>query len=191
MFTDMVGYTALTQSNETLALSLLQTQSGILLPLIRAHRGVPIKTIGDAHLAEFESALEAVLCAVEIQEQLEEYNRKTSPEQNLRLRIGIHVGDVVHQGNDVFGDAVNIASRIEPLAEPGGICLSQQVYDQVQNKVKFKLEKLPFHQLKNVSSRIEVYKVIDTKPDLVFPEQDMPKERISARVGRTNTWQMA
>jgi len=180
MFTDMVGYTALTQSNETLALGLLQTQSGILLPLIRAHKGTPIKTIGDAHLAEFESALEAVRCAVEIQRQVSEYNRSAPPEQAFKLRVGIHVGDVVHTGNDVFGDAVNIASRIEPLAEPGGVCLSQQVYDQVQNKVEFGLEKLPFHQLKNVASHIEVYKVVDTKPDLnVALEQDMPKERVA------------
>jgi TolB-like protein/Tfp pilus assembly protein PilF len=180
MFTDMVGYTALTQNKESLALGLLQTQSGILLPLIRGHQGTPIKTIGDAHLAEFESALEAVLCAVEIQRRILEYNRSAPPEQTFKLRVGIHVGDVVHTENDVFGDAVNIASRIEPLAEPGGICLSQQVYDQVQNKVEFKLEKIPFHQLKNVSAHIEVYKLIDARPDLtVFPEQDMPKERVA------------
>jgi TolB-like protein/Tfp pilus assembly protein PilF len=161
-------------------MSLLQTQSGILLPLIRAHGGTPVKTIGDAHLAEFESALEAVLCAVEIQRRIHEYNGSAPPEQAFKLRVGIHIGDVIHKGNDVFGDAVNIASRIEPLAEPGGVCLSQQVYDQVQNKVQFKFERLPFHQLKNVSSRIEVYKVIDTEPDLrVLPEQDMPKERVA------------
>jgi adenylate cyclase len=180
MFTDMVGYTALTQGNEALALNLLQTQSGILLPLIVAHKGTPVKTIGDAHLAEFESALEAVRCAVEIQRQIRGYNRSAPPEQTFRLRVGIHVGDVVHQSDDVFGDAVNIASRIEPLAEPGGICLSQQVYDQVQNKVEFRFEKLTYHQLKNVSARIEVYKVIDAEPDLkVLPEQDMPKERVA------------
>jgi adenylate cyclase len=159
MFTDMVGYTTLTQSNEPLALGLLETQSGILLPLIRTHGGTPVKTIGDAHLAEFGSALEAVRCAMDIQRRLGDYARSVPSDQAFKLRIGVHVGDVVHREHDVFGDAVNIASRIEPLAEPGGVCISQQVYDQVQNKVEFKFEKLPTRQLKNVSVSIDVYKV--------------------------------
>jgi len=180
MFTDMVGYTALTQSNEALALGLLETQKGILLPLVREHGGTPVKTIGDAHLAEFSSALEAVLCAVAIQRKFRDRERTAPPERQFKLRIGIHVGDVIHRENDVFGDAVNIASRIQPLADPGGICISQQVYDQVQNKVDFRLERLPLRQLKNVSTTIEVYKVIDTEPDLrVAPEPDMPKERVA------------
>ena len=180
MFTDMVGYTALTQSNEALALGLLETQKGILLPLVREHGGTPVKTIGDAHLAEFSSALEAVRCAVDIQRKFRERERTAPQEQQFKLRIGIHVGDVVHRDNDVFGDAVNIASRIQPLADPGGVCISQQVYDQVQNKVDFKLEKLPLRQLKNVNTTIEVYKVVDTVPELrTAPEPDMPKERVA------------
>jgi adenylate cyclase len=180
MFTDMVGYTALTQSNETLALGLLETQSGILLPLIRAHGGTPVKTIGDAHLAEFGSALEAVRCAVEIQREIKEYSTSALPTRAFRLRIGIHVGDVVHKDNDVFGDAVNIASRLEPLADPGGICISQQVYDQVQNKVDYRLERLPLHQLKNVSMAIEAYRVTDVQPARrVVGEQEMLKERVA------------
>ena len=163
MFTDMVGYTAMTQRDEALAMTLLEKQNGILLPLIRKHGGNPVKTIGDAHLAEFESALEAVRCAVEIQRQVREYAGSVPPEQSFKMRIGIHVGDVVHKDNDVFGDAVNIASRLEPIADPGGVCISQQVFDQVSNKVEFKLERLPVQQLKNVSMRIEVYKVIDTE----------------------------
>jgi TolB-like protein/Tfp pilus assembly protein PilF len=180
MFTDMVGYTSLTQSNEPLALSLLQTQEGILLPLIRTHGGTPVKTIGDAHLAEFDSALEAVRCAVEIQWKLREYNKSASPRERFMLRVGIHVGDVVHKDNDVFGDAVNIASRLEPLAEPGGVCISQQAYDQVHNKVEFRMEKLPFHELKNVSSRIEAYKVVqEESPRNTAFENEMPKERVA------------
>jgi len=179
MFTDMVGYTALTQSNEPHALSLLRTQDGIVLPLVRAHGGTPIKTIGDAHLAEFESALEAVLCAVEIQRKVKEH-QGASPSEGFNLRIGIHVGDVVHRDNDVFGDAVNIAARLEPLAEPGGVCISQQVYDQVQNKVDFRLEKLPFHQPKNVAARIDAYKVIDVQPAMASAASgDLPKDRVA------------
>ncbi len=177
MFTDMVGYTALTQANESSALSLLRTQDGIVLPPIRAHGGTPVKTIGDAHLAEFDSALEAVTCAVEIQRRVKEHRAK-APGEGFELRIGVHIGDVVHRDSDVFGDAVNIASRLEPLAAPGGVCISQQVYDQIQNKVPFKLERLPFHQLKNVSSRIDAYSVIDVEPRPVSPAE-MPKERVA------------
>jgi adenylate cyclase len=180
MFADMVGYTALTQSNEALALSLLETQKGVILPLVREHGGTPVKTIGDAHLAEFSSALEAVRCAMDIQRSMRQRAGNVPPEQQFKLRIGIHVGDVIHKENDVFGDAVNIASRIQPLADPGGVCISQQVYDQVQNKVDFRLEKLPQRQLKNVSTVIEVYRVIETEPDLrTMPEPDMPRERVA------------
>ena len=180
MFTDIAGYTILTQRNEPLALSLLEKQNEIVLPLIRAHGGTPIKTIGDAQLAEFDSALAAVNCAVEIQRRLREYSMSSSPEQDFKLRIGIHVGDVVHKENDVFGDSVNIASRLEPIAEPGGICISQQVYDQIHNKVEYKIKKLPTQQLKNVSSRIEMYSVSEVEsPRSRVSEQDAPKERVA------------
>ena len=179
MFTDIAGYTAITQSDESTALALLETQSGILLPLIRSHGGTPIKSIGDGHLAEFDSALEAVRCAMDIQTKVREYGQSAPAGRAFKLRIGVHVGDVVHRSNDVFGDAVNIAARIEPLAEPGSVCISQQVYDQVQNKLPLKFEKLPFRQLKNVSMRIEVYKVSEMESTSVFPEQEMPKERVA------------
>jgi adenylate cyclase len=179
MFTDMVGYTAITQSDEVLALSLLETQSGILLPLIRSHGGTPVKTIGDAHLAEFDSALEAVTCAAEIQRRVSEYGKRAGQAKAFKLRIGIHVGDVIHKSNDVFGDAVNIAARIEPLAEPGGICISQQVFDQVHNKVRYRLEKLPPRHLKNVNMTVEVYRVIEMEPAVDLPEAEMLKERVA------------
>jgi adenylate cyclase len=183
MFTDMAGYTALTQKNESLALSLLEKQTGILLPLIREFGGVPIKTIGDAHLAEFDSALAAVQCAMEIQKKVGEHNVAAPGDQSFKLRIGIHVGDVVHKDNDVFGDAVNIAARLEPLADPGGVCISQQVYDQIQNKVKFRLERLPARQLKNVNSRIDIYRVSEAEEHsfsrVSDEELQLPRERIA------------
>jgi adenylate cyclase len=181
MFTDMTGYTALTQRDESLALSLLDKQNGILLPLIRAFGGTPVKTIGDAHLAEFDNTLAAIRCAVEIQRKVEMYDKSASPEEGFKLRIGIHLGDVIHKDNDVYGDAVNIAARLQPIAEPGGVCVSQQVYDQVQNKVEFKLERLPARQLRNVNSRINVYRVIDSKaaPASIVEEEDQPKERVA------------
>ena len=118
-----------------------------------------MKTIGDSFLVEFQSALEATECAIEIQQFLHDYNLSSPEEWKIRLRIGIHLGDVLHDKSDVFGDAVNIASRIEPLAEPGGICVSEQVYAQVRNKLRLPLSTLGKRDLKNVGVPVEVYRV--------------------------------
>jgi len=159
MFTDIVGYTHLSQANETLALELLAEHRGILRPTFLAHGGTEVKTIGDAFLLEFKSALEAVLCAVEMQEKLKDRNKGILPSRRLELRIGIHVGDVVSEEGDISGDAVNVASRIEPLAEPGGICISQQVFDQIRNKTSLGIDKMGDVALKNVDIPLGVYKI--------------------------------
>jgi len=124
MFTDIVGYTRMSQSDERLALELLAEHRELVRPLLLSHGGTEIKTIGDAFLVEFKSALDGVLCAVEIQKQMSERNSSVPRERRLELRVGVHLGDVVHEGGDVYGDAVNVASRIEPLAESGGVCIS-------------------------------------------------------------------
>jgi class 3 adenylate cyclase len=122
--------------------------------------GKEIKTIGDSFLVEFDSALSATLCAVEIQKFLHDYNISTRDEWKIKLRIGIHLGDVVRRHGDIFGDAVNIASRIQPLSEPEGICISQQVFDQIRNKTSYPLVKLESVELKNVTVSVKVYKVV-------------------------------
>ncbi|MBI2947077.1 MAG: tetratricopeptide repeat protein [Verrucomicrobia bacterium] len=160
MFTDMVGYSALAQRNEALALELLEEHRRLLRPVFPKHNGREVETAGDAFLVEFASALEAVRCAMEIQEQLSERNRTAPPERAIRLRIGIHVGDVVHKDGKVMGDAVNIAARIEPLAEAGGICLSRPVFDQVANKLEVALVKLGSPELKNIKVPMEVYRMV-------------------------------
>ncbi len=159
MFTDIVGYTALTQSDEGEALQILDRHNKLIRPFFGKYHGREVKTIGDSFLVEFESALDATVCAVEIQKFLLTYNSSSADRWKIKLRIGIHVGDVVKKNGDIFGDAVNIASRIQPLAEPGGICVSQQIYDQVHNKIGYPLLLLEVHELKNVAFRTDVYAV--------------------------------
>jgi adenylate cyclase len=160
MFTDMVGYTALTQSNESLALEVIDRHNRLLRPFFPRFHGREVKAIGDSFLVEFESALDALSCAVEIQSYLHDYNISSRDEWKINIRIGIHLGDVTQRAGDVFGDAVNIAARIEPIAEPEGICLSEQVYDQVRNKSAQTLVKLGRRDLKNVEFPIDVYRVV-------------------------------
>ncbi len=159
MFTDIVGYTSLTQRDETGAMELLEKQRGLVRPLLVKHGGREVKTIGDAFLIEFESALEAVRCAFDIQQSLHEFNSGLPIDRRILLRIGVHLGDVIHSQSDVYGDAVNIASRIEPLANPGGVCISEQVHDHIKNKSDFQLLSLGKRELKNVGEPVEVFKV--------------------------------
>ncbi|MCI4319293.1 MAG: hypothetical protein L3K23_04060 [Thermoplasmata archaeon] len=159
MFTDMVGFTALTQRDEHHALELLEAHHRLLRPIFPDYHGREIKTIGDSFLVEFDSALEATACAIEVQRRLQQHNLRVTEPDRILVRIGIHLGDVVHSEDDVLGDAINLASRIEPLAEPGGICISEQVFAQVHNKVANSMTKLPRTALKNVEFPMEVYAV--------------------------------
>jgi adenylate cyclase len=158
VFTDIVGYTALTQSDERLAMQLLEKHRELIRPILLKHSGREVKTMGDAFLFEFGSALEATECAVEMQQALHSYNEGVT--DKVLVRVGVHLGDIIHREGDVYGDAVNIASRIEPLAPGGGICISQQVYDQVKNKVSYSFDRLETPHLKNVKDPIEVYQVL-------------------------------
>jgi adenylate cyclase len=169
MFTDIVGYTALTQSNEAQALEVLRKHTRLLKPFFPRFRGREVKTIGDSFLLEFDSALYAVNCAIEIQKFLHDYNISSKNGWKIKLRIGIHLGDVERKRGDIFGDAVNIASRIEPLADSEGICISEQVYDQVRNKVANPMVEVSHGGLKNVATPICVYKV-------VMPWETAPRE---------------
>jgi adenylate cyclase len=159
MFTDIVGYTASAQTDETSALKLLQEQEELVRPLLATHQGREIKSMGDGFLVEFGSALRAVQCAIDIHQHLHTRNSQHGVTP-IRLRIGVHLGDVEERGGDIFGDSVNVAARIEPLAEPGGICISEPVFGQVRNKIPNPIEKLEPKVLKNVRFPVEVYRVI-------------------------------
>lgn len=150
MFTDIVGFTSLMGEDENRALALLQKNREFQKARIGEHNGEWLKEMGDGTLSSFGSAVEAVNCARAIQIGLRD-------DPDLTLRIGIHVGDVVFEEGDIFGDGVNVASRIEPLAKPGGICLSGRVYDDIRNKPDVDAVLLGEKQLKNVKHPVKVY----------------------------------
>lgn len=160
MFTDMVGYTALGQTNEPLSLDLVEEQRKLVRPILTSNRGREVKTIGDGLLVEFPSALEAVNCATKIQQAMDQRNRIVPSDRKMKLRIAIHVGDVEHRNGDIYGDAVNVASRIPPFTDPGGVCITGQVFDHIRNRKEFRTESLGRHELKNVMAPVEIYKVM-------------------------------
>ncbi|MBC7827841.1 MAG: tetratricopeptide repeat protein [Chitinophagaceae bacterium] len=157
MFTDMVGYSALSQKNEALALELLDEHRKILRPIFPVHNGREIETAGDSFFVEFQSAVEAAHCAIEIQSALHQRNTTEPAQRHITLRIGLHIGDVVYVDNHVHGDGVNIAARMEPLAVPGGICISEDVARQIRNKVPYPVIQLENEKLKNISMPMDIY----------------------------------
>jgi len=160
MFTDMVGYSALSQRDDKLALQLLEEHRRLLREIFPRFHGTEIKTIGDAFLVEFQSALEAAQCAIAIQRTLAHRNTDAPPDRRIEVKIGIHIGDVVHRSGDVYGDGVNIASRIEPLAGAGGICVSMDVERQIRNAVETHFEKLAPIELKNISVPMDLFRIV-------------------------------
>jgi TolB-like protein/cytochrome c-type biogenesis protein CcmH/NrfG len=175
MFTDLDDYSALAHKNEPLSLELLDEYRRLLRPLFSKHDGQEIKTLADGFLVEFASALRAVQCAVAIQKVLSIHNAGAATEQQIFARIGIHLGDIEHSAGDILGDGVNIASRIEPLAELGGVCITQQVYDQIFNKIETSLVSIGKPPLKNIGTPIEVYKLILPWESEKYPATAAPR----------------
>jgi adenylate cyclase len=182
MFTDMVGFTALAQRDEELAMQLLDEQRRMIRALLTDYKGREVDTIGDGFFVEFASSLEAFRCAIAIQSELKEWNAQHPRESRVLIRIGIHLGDVIHRGREVSGDAVNVASRIEALAPPGGICVTAQVYASILNKVPHEFETLGMPRLKNVDTPIEVYRVAGYGEEVNHPTRfwsALPKDRVA------------
>src|SRR5213082_4231289 len=160
MFTDMVGYSALAQRDDKVALELLEEHRRLLREIFPRFHGTEIKTIGDAFLVEFGSALQAARCAIEIQRALAKRNHDVTHDRRIQLKIGIHIGDVVHREGDVYGYGVNIASRIEQLAGAGGICVSMDVERQIRNALEARFEKFGSADLKNIKLRMDLFRII-------------------------------
>src|SRR5262245_49890934 len=160
---DVVGYSRLMETDEAGTLSALKTRrKQVLEPLVARHQGRVFKVTGDGVLAEFTSAVNAVQCAVDLQQGMAAANDGQPEERHIVLRIGVNLGDVMVEGSDLYGDGVNIAARLEAIAEPGGIMVSGTAYDHIKSKVKVVLEDIGAQSLKNIAEPVRVYRVADT-----------------------------
>ncbi|WP_119462954.1 adenylate/guanylate cyclase domain-containing protein [Rhodospirillaceae bacterium SYSU D60014] len=177
--TDVVGYSRLMGRDETGTLERLKAyRKELVEPLIDAHQGRVVKLMGDGALVEFGSVVDAVECAVAIQTGMAERERNTPEHERIRLRIGINLGDVIHEDSDLYGDGVNVAARLEQIAEPGGIVVSGTAYDHLQGKLACAFQYLGERRLKNIERAARVYRVASdsTTPTsvLALPLPDKP-----------------
>jgi len=156
---DVKGYSRLMGEDEDATIRTLEAYRQAMAKLIERHQGRVVDAIGDNLLAEFSSAADAVKCAVEIQEELRARNDILLPSHRMEFRIGVNLGDVVEEGDRIYGDGINIAARIEGLADPGGVCISGTVYDSVADKMPFECQYLGEQTVKNITKPIRVYKI--------------------------------
>src|SRR5947208_7787795 len=163
---DVVGYSRLASVDEDRTLARLRAlRSDLIDPTIAVHNGRVVKRTGDGALVEFRSVVDAVRCAVEVQNAMVERNAGLPPERRIEFRIGIHLGDVVEESDgDLMGDGVNIAARLESIAKPGAICLSEDAYRQVKARLDLEVGDLGPTQLKNIVEPIRVYSVEVDRP---------------------------
>jgi len=175
LITDVVGYSRLMGRDETATVMTLETYKGVMSTLIKEHRGRVVDSPGDNLLAEFSSVVDAVNCAVEIHREISERNEGIPDSQKMEFRIGINVGEVIEDKGKIYGDGVNIAARLESLANPGGTCISGFVYNQIKNKVKLDYDYLGEKTVKNINEPVHVYRVL---PFSGFSEPIMSKAKI-------------
>jgi adenylate cyclase len=157
---DVAGYSRLMGMDEEGTHERLKAHFRQLVdPKIEEHRGRVVKNTGDGMLAEFVSVVDAVRCAAEVQREMMEREPEVPDERRIRFRIGINLGDVIAEDGDIFGDGVNVAARLEALAEPGGICISRTVRDHILDKLPYRFEDLGEQQIKNIARPVRVYRV--------------------------------
>src|SRR2546428_2553518 len=156
---DVQGFSRLMGEDEEATLHTLQASREVIDSLIQQHRGRIVGTAGDSILAEFASVVDAVQCAVAIQRELKLRNAELPVHRRMEFRIGINLGDVMVDGEQIYGDGVNIAARLQALAEAGGICISGTIYDQVKNKLALHYEDLGEQEVKNIAEPVRVWRV--------------------------------
>ena len=176
---DVVGYSRLMEDNEEATIKTLNTYRNSMSRLIEQYRGRVVDMTGDNFMAEFSSVVDAVKCAVEIQKEMSERNVDLTEGRKMLFRIGVNLGDIIEEEDRIYGDGVNIAARLEDLAEEGGICISGTAYDHVKNKLPFKYETLGEQVVKNIKEPIRIYKVLMEKDadDLTLDKKlELPKK---------------
>jgi class 3 adenylate cyclase len=160
---DVVGYSRLMEVDEAGTLAALKARRrDVLGPLVAKHQGRIFKTTGDGVLVEFASAVNAMQCAVDLQQGMAAANAEQPEDRHIVLRIGVNLGDVMAEGGDLYGDGVNIAARLEGIAEPGGILVSGTAYDHTKNKIKIGFDDLGAQSLKNIAEPVRAYRVTGT-----------------------------
>src|SRR6516165_5155089 len=176
---DVVGYSRLASADEDRTLARLRTlRSDLIDPTIAVHRGKVVKRTGDGILVEFRSVVDAVRCAVEIQNGMVERNVGLPPERRIEFRCGVHLGDVVEEGDgDLMGDGINIAARLEGVAKPGTICLSEDAYRQVKSRLDLVVSDLGAQSLKNIAEPVRVYSLEVGKSPEKPAKPAKPKQR--------------
>jgi class 3 adenylate cyclase len=173
---DVAGYSRLMGADEEGTLARLKALRRELAdPKIKEHRGRIVKTTGDGLLIEFASVVDAVRCAVEVQREMAERNADVPSDRRIEFRMGINLGDIMKDGLDIYGDGVNVAARLEALAEPGGICVSRVVRDQVRDKLAFSFEDMGEQQVKNIARPIRVHRI------LLGERPDSPSQQLQFR----------
>jgi TolB-like protein/class 3 adenylate cyclase/Flp pilus assembly protein TadD len=183
MFTDIVGFSRQMGADEARMLRLLEVHNQLVSQAVGAHHGHVIKTIGDAFLVDFPSVVHAVQCAQHVQQQLRTHNMGKEKAEQIHVRIGIHLGDVVQKDGDVFGDGVNIASRLQSLAEPDTICISQKVYEEVVKKIDLgTVVSLGKPKLKNIAERFTVYALLPEAPKSLRQTLQVQRFKLSRRL---------
>jgi len=182
MSADVKGYSRLMGEDEEWTFRTLTTYKEVMRSLIQQYRGRVVDTSGDNVLAEFGSVVDAVQCAVEIQQVLRARNALLPENRRMEFRIGINVGDVIEEGESIYGDGVNIAARLEGLAEGGGICVSESAYQQIENKLPLSYKYLGEHQVKNIVKPVRVYRA-QIEPEAATDKKAKPRQWQRAALG--------
>lgn len=185
---DVVGYSELMAADEEATLGTLRAYRKVIDALVGKHNGRVFNTAGDAVLVEFGSAVEAVRCAVSIQEDLAVRNAQLGEGAQMWFRIGINVGDVMIEGDDLFGDGVNVAARLEGLAEKGGICISGSTFEQVKNKLSVAFSDIGPQKVKNIPEPVPAFRIVAGQVSIKPNQQTQTSQKIPSSTKISNRW---